>query len=75
MDVTIPTTLWDEDSDAVITSWLVSDGAAVKEGDLIAEIMVEKIQHEIHAPKTGTISISQVVEAVVAKGGTIGSIA
>lgn len=75
MDVTIPTNLWDEDSDAVITSWLASDGATVNEGDLIAEIMVEKIQHEVHAPASGTLSISQQVEAVVAKGSAIGTIA
>lgn len=74
MDITIPTNLWDEDSDAVITSWLVSEGAAVNEGDLIAEIMVEKVQHEVKAPASGTVSISQPVEAVVAKGGKIGSI-
>ena len=74
MDITIPTNLWDEDSEAVITSWLVSEGAAVNEGDLIAEIMVEKVQHEVKAPASGTVSISQPVEAVVAKGGKIGSI-
>ena len=74
MDITIPTNLWDEDSDAVITSWLVSEGAAVNEGDLIAEIMVEKVQHEVKAPASGTVSISQPVEAVVAKGGKIGSV-
>lgn len=75
MDVTIPTNLWDEDSDAVITSWLASEGATVNEGDLIAEIMVEKIQHEVHAPASGSLSISQQVEAVVAKGSVIGTIA
>ncbi len=74
MDVTIPTDLWDEDSEAVITSWLVSEGAVVNEGDLIAEIMVEKVQHEVKAPASGTIKISQPVEAVVAKGSVIGSI-
>ena len=74
MDITIPTNLWDEDSEAVITSWLVSEGASVNEGDLVAEIMVEKVQHEVHAPASGTVSISQPVEAVVAKGGVIGKI-
>ncbi len=74
MEIKIPTTLWDEDSDAVITSWLTSDGASVNEGDLIAEIMVEKIQHEVHAPASGTIAITQPVEAVVSKGSVIGTI-
>ena len=74
MNITVPTNLWDEDTDAVITSWLVSDGAQVKEGDLIAEIMVEKIQHEIRSPATGSIKISQPAEAVVSEGSVIGEI-
>lgn len=72
--VKIPTDLWEEDSEAVITSWLVSDGGAVSEGQLIAEIMVEKVQHEVRAPASGSISISQPAEAVVAKGDEIASI-
>ncbi|KUO57287.1 MAG: biotin attachment protein [Alphaproteobacteria bacterium BRH_c36] len=73
--VNIPTNLWEEDSEAVITSWLVSDGGTVTEGQLVAEIMVEKVQHEVRAPASGTITISQPAEAVVAKGAEIGSIA
>lgn len=72
--VTIPTNLWDEDTEAVITTWLVSDGGQVAEGQLIAEIMVEKVQHEVRAPASGTIKITQQAEAVVAKGGEIGQI-
>ena len=72
--VKIPTDLWDEDTEAVITTWLVSDGGQVNEGQLIAEIMVEKVQHEIRAPASGTIKITQDAEAVVAKGGEIGTI-
>ncbi|MBU1211597.1 MAG: lipoyl domain-containing protein [Alphaproteobacteria bacterium] len=73
--VTIPTNLWEEDSEAVITSWLVSDGGTVTQGQLVAEIMVEKVQHEVRAPASGTITIGQPAEAVVAKGAEIGSIA
>jgi pyruvate/2-oxoglutarate dehydrogenase complex dihydrolipoamide acyltransferase (E2) component len=72
--VKIPTDLWEEDTEAVITTWLVSDGGQVNEGQLIAEIMVEKVQHEVRAPASGTIKISRPAEAVVAKGGEIGSI-
>lgn len=72
--VKIPTDLWEEDTEAVITTWLVGDGGLVNEGQLIAEIMVEKVQHEVRAPASGTIKISQPAEAVVAKGGEIGTI-
>ena len=73
--VTVPTNLWEEDSEAVITNWLVADGASVSEGQLIAEIMVEKVQHELRAPASGAISIGKQAEAVVAKGDEIASIA
>jgi pyruvate/2-oxoglutarate dehydrogenase complex dihydrolipoamide acyltransferase (E2) component len=72
--IKIPTDLWEEDTEAVITTWLVGDGGLVNEGQLIAEIMVEKVQHEVRAPASGTIKISQPAEAVVAKGGEIGTI-
>ncbi|MEM7041703.1 MAG: lipoyl domain-containing protein [Pseudomonadota bacterium] len=73
-DITIPTDLWEEDEEAVITSWLVNDGATVEEGALIAEIMTAKVQYEITAPASGTIKIDQEVDAVVAKGAVIGSV-
>ena len=73
-DITIPTDLWEEDEEAVITSWLVNDGAAVEEGALIAEIMTAKVQYEITAPASGTIKIEKDVDAVVAKGAVIGTV-
>lgn len=73
--VTVPTTLWEEDSEAVITSWLVSDGGEVSEGQLIAEIMVEKVQHEIRSPGAGKITIGKPAEAVIKKGDEIATIA
>lgn len=74
-DIIIPNDLWEEDSEAVITTWLASDGATVLQGALIAEIMVEKVQHEIFAPATGTLAILCQTDEVVAKGGVIGTVA
>ncbi len=73
-DITIPTDLWEEDEDAVITNWLISDGATVEEGALIAEIMTAKVQYEINAPESGVVSIKEEADAVVPKGGVIGTI-
>ncbi|WP_136443184.1 lipoyl domain-containing protein [Pacificoceanicola onchidii] len=73
-DIKIPTDLWEEDEETVITSWLVNDGASVEEGALIAEIMTAKVQYEIHAPASGVVSIAEEADAVVAKGAVIGSI-
>lgn len=74
-DITIPTDLWEGDEETVITAWLASDGAQVKEGALIAEIMTAKVQHEINAPASGKLSILKEQDAVVAKGDVIGQIA
>lgn len=73
-DVIVPTGLWEEDVEAVITTWLARDGATVGEGDLIAEIMVEKVQHEIRAPATGALSITKKADEIVTKGTVIGQI-
>ena len=74
MDIKVPSDLWEDDAQAVITTWFVSDGGNVSQGTLIAEIMVEKTQFEIHAPGSGSLSISQPVETVVSKGSVIGEI-
>ncbi|MCB1715314.1 MAG: lipoyl domain-containing protein [Candidatus Competibacteraceae bacterium] len=73
-DIIIPQDLYEEDEEAAITNWLVSDGAAVEAGALIAEIMTAKVQYEIQAPASGTIKILKEVDDVVAKGGVIGRI-
>ncbi|MEP2614126.1 lipoyl domain-containing protein, partial [Marinobacter alexandrii] len=67
--------LWEEDDEAVITSWLVSDGSSVSEGDMVAELMVAKIQYELLAPATGTLSILKEIDDVVAKGDCVATIA
>ena len=73
-DVIIPGDMWEEDGEGVITSWLVSDGAQVEEGALIAELMVEKVQYELAAPASGTLKIGKEEEEVINKGDVIGQI-
>lgn len=74
VDIIIPDDLWEEDTEAVITSWLSSTGASVDEGDLIAEIMTEKVQHDITAPASGTLTITKEVDEIVRKGDVIGTV-
>lgn len=73
-ELLIPHDLWEEDDEAVITSWLVSDGASVSEGDMVAELMVAKIQYELHATATGTLTILKEIDDVVAKGDCVATI-
>lgn len=73
-EIIIPAELWEGDEDTVISNWLISDGASVESGALIAEIMTSKVQYEIYAPASGTIRIKQNADAVVSKGTIIGVI-
>ncbi|RNF32865.1 biotin/lipoyl-containing protein [Paracoccus methylarcula] len=73
-EIRIPDDLWDGDEEAVITAWLASDGATVKEGALIAEIMTAKVQYEINAPASGTLAIVKEQDGVASKGEVIGQI-
>lgn len=73
-DIVIPSDLWEEDEECVITSWLAGDGSKVERGALVAEIMVAKVQYEIRAPASGALRIARAVDSVVAKGAVIGSV-
>lgn len=73
-EVIIPDDLWEEDNEAVITAWLVDNGTSVEAGDIIAELMVEKIQYELLAPAAGSLSIIKDVDDVVAKGEQVASL-
>lgn len=73
-DVTIPMDLWEGDNEAVITAWLVDDGAQVGVGVLLVEVMVEKTSHEITASDAGVIHIDKAAEAIVKKGDVIATI-
>ena len=73
-DIRIEPSLWDDDIEGVITAWLFDDGDAVDSGDIVAEIMVEKVQHEIKAPVSGILKIEVAVEEPIRRGDRIGEI-
>lgn len=75
-DVTVPLDLWDEDEKTgSIVLWLYPDGAQVSQGQLIAEILVEKVTLELEAPASGTLRIKVAPEVVVNKGDVVATIA
>lgn len=73
-DIRIPDDLYEGDEESVITAWLASDGATVREGALIAEIMTAKVQNEMTAPASGILRILKQQDEVVTKGTVIGRI-
>ena len=70
----VKSVVWEEEDEAAISQWFVDDAAQVSEGDLIAEMMVEKVQYEIEAPATGKLRILKQQEEVVASGDVIATI-
>lgn len=74
-DVIIPSDLWDEDDPSGSTVlWLCADGAEVRQGEVIAEILVEKVTLELESPASGRLRILVEAESVVNKGDLIARI-
>lgn len=65
---------WDEDIEGNLLTWIYDDGASVTEGDTIVEIMVEKLQVELAAPKTGVLRHGKAEGDLVKRGEVIGQI-
>ncbi|HEX9684117.1 MAG TPA: lipoyl domain-containing protein [Acidimicrobiales bacterium] len=44
-------------TEATLVEWVVTDGDAVSEGDVICHIETDKVDQEVEAPASGTISL------------------
>jgi pyruvate/2-oxoglutarate dehydrogenase complex dihydrolipoamide acyltransferase (E2) component len=72
--IIVPMDLWEEDEEAVLTAWLVDNDSDVITGQLVAEVMVEKIQYEITSTSDGKISLISEEDDVVSKGTIIAEV-
>lgn len=64
----------DPDAEGVVSTWFVAEGDQVEEGDLIAEVAVDKADMEILAPQSGTISLLVAEEEGVKQNAPIATI-
>ena len=55
IDIVIPEDLWDDGQDGVLATWFYGDGEVVETGSVIAEILTEKVAHELTAPAAGAL--------------------
>jgi pyruvate/2-oxoglutarate dehydrogenase complex dihydrolipoamide acyltransferase (E2) component len=62
------------DTEGILSTWFVSDGAAVAADQLIAEVQVDKVSADVVAPASGTIHLLVAEEAVVTQGAPIARI-
>jgi pyruvate/2-oxoglutarate dehydrogenase complex dihydrolipoamide acyltransferase (E2) component len=72
--IIVPIDLWEEDEEAVLTAWLVDTDSKVSIGQLVAEVMVEKISYEVHSTCDGTITLISEEDDVVSKGSVIAEV-
>lgn len=73
-DVCIPTDIWESQLEGVITAWLYDDGAAVAAGDVIAELMSEKVSFALEAPAAGRLRILVAPEVGIRPGQVVARI-
>ncbi|WP_040165530.1 biotin/lipoyl-containing protein [Microbacterium gorillae] len=73
-DVVFPEMSGDADQKGVIVTWFVDNGETVVEGDMIAEIAMDKVDMEVHAATAGTITTLVPEETEVAQGDVIARI-
>lgn len=61
-------------SEALLTEWLVADGASVSKGDVIYALESEKSVQEIEAPVDGTLRILKEAGETYEVGTVIGEL-
>lgn len=70
MDVLLPK--WGMSmQEGTITEWLVAEGDAVTEGQVIANVEADKVEAEIEAPGSGTLTRIDVEEGETVDVGTV----
>lgn len=64
----------DPDATGVLATWLVATGDRVTAGQVIAEVMVDKVSVDVEADTDGTVTLLVEEEAAVAQGADIARI-
>jgi pyruvate/2-oxoglutarate dehydrogenase complex dihydrolipoamide acyltransferase (E2) component len=62
------------EAEGVVATWFVDDGASVAEGQLIAEVAVDKVDVEVLAPQAGTVRVVVEEGAAARQGAVIATI-
>jgi pyruvate/2-oxoglutarate dehydrogenase complex dihydrolipoamide acyltransferase (E2) component len=75
-EIALRSDLWDAvtNPEGIVANWFFAEGANVRKGVTIAEIMVEKTSFDIVAPAAGRLHILVAKDGVVKLGAVIGTI-
>jgi pyruvate/2-oxoglutarate dehydrogenase complex dihydrolipoamide acyltransferase (E2) component len=75
-DVLFPKLSEDEpNAEGVLATWFVSDGDQVASGQLLGEVMVEKVSGEVTAPMSGRVRLLVSEDQAVRQGEVIAQVA
>jgi pyruvate/2-oxoglutarate dehydrogenase complex dihydrolipoamide acyltransferase (E2) component len=72
--ITFPVMSKDESAQGVLATWFVKTGEPVKAGQVIAEVMVDKVSLDVEAPIDGVVTLLVDEEAAVTQGAEIARI-
>jgi pyruvate/2-oxoglutarate dehydrogenase complex dihydrolipoamide acyltransferase (E2) component len=64
----------DPDAEGIVGTWFVREGQAVKAGQIIAEVQVEKVSQDVEAPTNGVVHLGVREEEPVRQGEVIATI-
>lgn len=75
MDVLFPSLSQDRPTaEGVVSTWFVTDGQRVAEGQLLAEVQVDKVAVEVPAPAAGTVHLLVAENDAVNQGSPIATV-
>jgi len=72
--IVFPALSKDESAEGVLATWFVRTGESVRAGQVIAEVMVDKVSMDVEAPIDGTVTCLVEEEAAVGQGAEIARI-
>lgn len=72
--IAFPAISKDESAEGVLATWFVRTGEQVRAGQVIAEVMVDKVSMDVEAPIDGTVTLLVEEEAAVPQGTDIARI-
>jgi len=72
--ISFPSMSKDESAEGVVATWFVRSGEQVKAGQVIAEVMVDKVSLDVEAPIAGTVTVLIEEEGTAKQGQAIARI-
>lgn len=66
--ITFPAISKNSDDTGVLATWFVANGDQVKAGQVIAEVMVDKVAMDVEAPEAGVVTLLVEEEDEVKQG-------